>query len=162
MKSRVSKQTVAVGVWVLLIFTTSCFVVPFDTFVHFIQSLLPNSVVKSWFAAFWLVSWLFVVKGWHATEYFLLTVLCGNLLKVSSRLRWPQIAIAAFSFAVMFAASDEWHQTFVKGRDGNARDVLIDSCGALIGALLLAMRRANPAVSGRTIRLRRRSKKGCR
>ena len=31
---------------------------------------------------------------------------------------------------------DEFHQTFVPGRDGNIVDVLIDSSGALVGILV--------------------------
>ena len=39
-------------------------------------------------------------------------------------------------FSIFYAASDEFHQTFVPGRDGNIVDVLIDSSGALVGILL--------------------------
>lgn len=46
----------------------------------------------------------------------------------------------AFAFAVVFAASDEWHQTFVPGRDGCLRDVLIDTGGALLAALCVSAR----------------------
>ena len=35
--------------------------------------------------------------------------------------------------AALYACSDEFHQLFVKGRDGNLTDVAIDSTGALIG-----------------------------
>ena len=48
----------------------------------------------------------------------------------------------AFAFAVLFALSDEWHQTFVPGRDGCVRDVGIDVVGAALAAgTLLARRR---------------------
>lgn len=76
----------------------------------------------------------------HATEFCWLTIFCGNLLNAHLRIGWRQVSIAGFSLAIMFAASDEWHQTFVKGRDGNVRGVLIDTCGALVGALVLARR----------------------
>lgn len=33
-----------------------------------------------------------------------------------------------------YAATDEFHQTFVPGRSGQLSDVLLDSCGALTGA----------------------------
>ena len=36
--------------------------------------------------------------------------------------------------AVLYAATDEFHQTFVPSREGCVRDVLIDSCGAVIVA----------------------------
>ena len=44
--------------------------------------------------------------------------------------------IFSFLFSIFYASSDEFHQTFVAGRDGNITDVLIDSSGALVGILL--------------------------
>ena len=41
-----------------------------------------------------------------------------------------------FLTGVLYAVSDEIHQTFVPGRAGQIRDVLIDSCGVLAGILL--------------------------
>lgn len=38
--------------------------------------------------------------------------------------------------AAGFALTDEWHQLSVPGRDGNLRDVLIDTAGAFAGAVL--------------------------
>ncbi|MBE5921868.1 MAG: Cof-type HAD-IIB family hydrolase [Lachnospiraceae bacterium] len=45
-------------------------------------------------------------------------------------------SIIVFLSGVLYACSDEWHQTFVPGRDGSLRDVLIDSLGVLVGILL--------------------------
>jgi len=36
---------------------------------------------------------------------------------------------------VLFALSDEWHQTFVPGREGTLRDVGFDTIGGLFGWL---------------------------
>ncbi len=38
---------------------------------------------------------------------------------------------AAFALSVLYAVTDEWHQSFVPGRAGAATDVLIDAAGAL-------------------------------
>ena len=38
----------------------------------------------------------------------------------------------------LFAASDEYHQTFVKSRTPSVRDVLLDVGGALLGLLIAA------------------------
>lgn len=46
----------------------------------------------------------------------------------------------AAAIAVLYAISDEWHQTFTEGRHGSPVDVLIDSVG--IGAAWLAATRA--------------------
>lgn len=42
-----------------------------------------------------------------------------------------------WTVAVLYAISDEFHQSFVFGRSGELRDVLIDGAGALLGILLL-------------------------
>ena len=41
--------------------------------------------------------------------------------------------LLSFIICVIFAISDEFHQTFVAGRTGQSLDVLIDSAGALVG-----------------------------
>ncbi|MBQ8514805.1 MAG: VanZ family protein [Ruminococcus sp.] len=43
---------------------------------------------------------------------------------------------AAFSFCVLYAASDELHQRYSIGRTGKIQDVFIDSTGAFLGILL--------------------------
>jgi VanZ family protein len=50
--------------------------------------------------------------------------------------RWAD-AVFAFAFAVAFAASDEWHQSFVPSRQGSAWDVLLDACGAAFGLVVI-------------------------
>lgn len=39
----------------------------------------------------------------------------------------------------LYAATDEYHQTFVAGRSGQISDVLLDSCGAATGAFVLLL-----------------------
>lgn len=48
---------------------------------------------------------------------------------------------AAIGFAVgaMYAVCDEIHQSFIPGRSGELRDVLIDSSGVLLGVLLITV-----------------------
>lgn len=54
----------------------------------------------------------------------------------------------AAALALLYAASDEWHQTFVEGRHGSPVDVLVDGLGIGL-AWLVATRarwlRASPA-----------------
>ena len=45
-------------------------------------------------------------------------------------------AMLSLPVCVLFAFSDEYHQTFVEGRAGRLSDVVIDGCGALCGILV--------------------------
>jgi VanZ family protein len=77
----------------------------------------------------------------HAAEFGLLAFLWWRLLRsVTDKQR--RALLAAVAIAIAYAATDEFHQTFVDGRHGSPVDVLIDSAGAGIAALL-AWRRAS-------------------
>jgi len=79
-----------------------------------------------------LGSWdLILRKGAHMTEYAVLAVL---LLRALGR------EAPALALGVLYAASDELHQAFVRGRHASPIDVAIDTVGLLIG--LFAWRRA--------------------
>ncbi len=72
----------------------------------------------------------------HLTEYFILAQLLGHACKA----QWPQQSnakrcAATIIAATLYAASDEWHQSFVPSRSASAIDVAIDACGALCAAL---------------------------
>jgi VanZ family protein len=47
-------------------------------------------------------------------------------------------AVLAVVFSVLYGISDEYHQSFVPGRDATAWDVLKDTVGAVIGAWFYA------------------------
>jgi len=84
---------------------------------------------------------MFVRKCAHLTEFAIFALLVWNALRrprwiVTRPWSWREAAEALW-FAVLYAATDEFHQTFVPSREGCLRDVLIDSCGAVIGLLLL-------------------------
>ena len=71
----------------------------------------------------------------HMFLYFVLAIL--SFLFVSTfDLSWIQAIMLSLVFCVFYATTDEVHQLFVEGRSGSVRDVLIDTCGALIGLLL--------------------------
>ncbi len=65
----------------------------------------------------------------HMTEFGLLWFLWHRAL----RHRHPGWAAA---IAIGYAMTDEYHQTFVEGRHGTPRDVLIDAAGVAIGYAL--------------------------
>ena len=61
----------------------------------------------------------------------------SNLFIENSKIKdFKKTVILSFLFSVIYASTDEFHQTFVVGRDGNIVDVLIDSSGSLVGILL--------------------------
>jgi VanZ family protein len=62
----------------------------------------------------------------HVAEFAIL----GALL-----LRAVSHAGVAFALGVLYAVTDEVHQTFVEGRHGSPVDVAIDAAGVLSGAL---------------------------
>jgi VanZ family protein len=75
----------------------------------------------------------------HATEYAVLTLLWARAvggLAPGTRAGRLAPAVAA-AVALAWAASDEWHQTFVPGRVGSPRDVAIDAAGIAIALALL-------------------------
>ncbi|MDE6363223.1 MAG: VanZ family protein [Lachnospiraceae bacterium] len=78
----------------------------------------------------------YVRKLAHFSEYFLLAVSVAIPLYVYG-IRGMWLVLTAGILCVGFAALDELHQYFVRGRGCSARDVLIDSCGALIGILFV-------------------------
>ena len=72
----------------------------------------------------------------HASVYFALAfVVCLAMAAIFSHKRYLLSCVLALIFCVVFAITDEYHQTFVSGRTGQALDVLIDSVGALAGIL---------------------------
>ncbi len=79
----------------------------------------------------------FVRKGAHFSIYTLLGISLAlgfttiNFNKAVLRLVLP------WGIGAVYAATDEWHQYFVPGRSCEFRDLLIDSCGALLGCLII-------------------------
>jgi len=77
-------------------------------------------------------------KVLHAAEYagFALFLALAISASPSPRIS-PWVAGIALAAAVLFAASDEFHQTLVPGRDGNLPDFVADAVGAVLGAALV-------------------------
>ncbi len=72
-------------------------------------------------------------KSLHVIEYGILGFLIFRLINHVSKKSLPrQKYIEAFLFALIYANTDELHQTFVPTRQGAIRDVLIDCIGISI------------------------------
>lgn len=76
-------------------------------------------------------------KSGHFIGYMMLGVLSMLLLlKFKNINKKP---LFAFSICVIYAISDEIHQLFVPGRTGQLKDVIIDSCGSIVGIAIVLM-----------------------
>jgi VanZ family protein len=76
----------------------------------------------------------------HVIEYAVLTLLLSRAFQL--HVHHPSQAwLLAGLVAGMYAVSDEWHQTFVPGREGTVRDVMIDSGGIVVASMLVLLTR---------------------
>lgn len=71
-------------------------------------------------------------KAAHVTVFGILAVLVKKALND----RQPAY-LYAWVFTVLYAATDEWHQSFVAGRTSSVFDVMIDAAGAFLFLLCL-------------------------
>jgi hypothetical protein len=78
---------------------------------------------------------LLAKKGSHMLGYALLACAYFHALNQSKSFKASRF-IAAICLAVLYAATDEFHQSFTPGRTPSVSDVIIDSAGALIGLAL--------------------------
>ncbi len=98
--------------------------------------LFPNLSQQSFDEAVFLFR-----KGAHVTEYAILALMlwrafCRPVWRAGEKWQWDGF-LQALWFAMFYAATDEFHQTFVPSREGCIRDVCIDSVGAACGLLVL-------------------------
>jgi VanZ family protein len=102
---------------------TSRFIVPFLLWLK--PDIAPATILQIHFL---------IRKGAHVTEYAILAFLLARAVEQSSRhvKIWKSILIALV-VAAFYAASDEFHQSFIPSRGACVEDVLIDITGALLG-----------------------------
>lgn len=92
-------------------------------FVNFLQSIFGD-----FFSEEFLV--FIVRKGAHISIYFLLGIFAA--------LSWKRFSFAVL-FCFLYACSDEIHQLFVPGRNGNIADVGIDAIGFVLGSAIVSI-----------------------
>ncbi|MDR0220601.1 MAG: VanZ family protein [Lachnospiraceae bacterium] len=102
----------------------------------------------------------FIRKTAHFLEYALLAALMYGIALVWEKKGWRAVLLV-FLLAVLLAAADEWHQTFVPGRGGSARDVVLDSAGALCGMAVLRLTRVRFVSRRGKARVSRKDKAAC-
>jgi VanZ family protein len=109
---------------------TSRFIVPF------LRWLKPDISLET------LASIHFIIrKCAHLSEYAILALLLLHALISMTNLKRSAWILYASVWAACFlvAAADEFHQAFVVSRSASAKDVMIDSAGAILGLLIGAV-----------------------
>lgn len=83
------------------------------------------------------VNWqdFLIRKTAHFLEYAILSFLYLRGLKNTTNFSFKKSLILAFLFAVLYALTDEFHQTKVNGRSGRIFDVGVDSLGAFFAVI---------------------------
>jgi len=76
----------------------------------------------------------------HFNEYDLLAALLFRAFRADSVLRWRwRWAVYSFAMAFGWALLDELHQTFTHTRGGSIYDSLLDTSGALVMLVVIAL-----------------------
>ena len=78
-----------------------------------------------------------IKKSFHFVEYFILFLFTFRALKNTTHLSIKKIYFYSILFIIIYAATDELHQTLVPTREGKLRDVIIDTFGGSFAALIL-------------------------
>jgi len=75
---------------------------------------------------------IFIKKGGHMAGYALLGIACF-LAAYGDNKKIARSVILSLCVSIVYAASDEFHQSFTPGRSPSIMDVGIDTVGAIIG-----------------------------
>ena len=115
------KTTNTITLWLPVFFW--CAAIYYFSSIPSLKSDLPNQ-------------WDFVFrKIAHITEYTILTFL---FFRASSQnLNYRKAISYSALFSITYALTDEYHQLFVFGREGNLGDVFIDSLGVFLAVFLI-------------------------
>lgn len=73
-------------------------------------------------------------KTAHFLEYFILYVLIYNVVKEEFIIE--KATFISILVVFLYACTDEFHQTFIIGREGRFIDVIIDTCGGVTAAFV--------------------------
>ena len=86
---------------------------------------------------------IIVRKIAHFLEYLILGIL---MYRVVSDYTNKNVLILSILLCILYPTTDEIHQIFINGRDGNIKDVLVDSIGIIIGCLIYKKIKENKRV----------------
>ena len=134
------KYWLPVLVWMAVIFSASADAQSYQHSSRFFEPLLRWLFPQMPAATVEAIHHLFRKCG-HLTEYAILALLCWRALQQPHPNEprpwlWRQTA-QTLLLVFFYAASDEFHQSFVPGRTALFSDVCIDTAGGAVGLLLL-------------------------
>jgi VanZ family protein len=125
--------------WMVLIFAGSSDALSAEHTSRFIVPLLRWLDPQISFATIVAVHMTLRKLG-HFTEYAILaSLLWRGLHGTFTSVRYSLVALLTFVVTAGFAASDEFHQSFVPTRTASPRDVMIDCFGAFVAVTLCAL-----------------------
>ena len=105
----------------------------FEPLVRFFYPSIPQATLD--------VLHFVIRKLAHLTEYAILAYLWYRALSAPGT-KSPSPFMTSLLICVLYAISDEWHQSFIADRGPSPADSLLDSCGAAIMLLLLGIQKA--------------------
>ncbi|MBP1989323.1 VanZ family protein [Paenibacillus eucommiae] len=131
--------------WMAVIFYKSAESYQEQSLLPFFADWISDPDLSSWLSPLeftydgGLVSWrdpygmleFFIRKGGHVVGYAILSLLLGYAF-LARPIKSSTAILLSSLISVLYAASDEWHQSFVEGRTGHAIDVGVDSIGVLL------------------------------
>jgi len=77
----------------------------------------------------------------HLTEYAVLAALLWRALRSGTNLRarMPPLFAGVWVVCAIFAATDEFHQSFIASRSASLLDLMIDTSGAVVGLAICVL-----------------------
>ncbi len=77
----------------------------------------------------------------HALAYAVMAFLFWQAGKAwmihRGKIQWSALAVLCVLFCACYGLSDEWHQSFVEGRDASVWDWVADTMGAMLLTIML-------------------------
>jgi VanZ family protein len=146
------KYWLPVLIWMALIFSASADSHSYEHSSRFLEPLLRWLFPQMPQAQIGQIHHL-IRKCGHLTEYAILALLLWRALHQSKsnlpQWSWPKVG-GTLLIVFLYAASDEFHQSFVPTRTPLVSDVFIDTAGGAIGLLAIWLFRHCKMDSGQT------------
>jgi VanZ family protein len=135
----------ATFLWMAVIFYKSSQTYQQQNLIPLLSREFSTSALSKWLPhiSFWYdgtwVTWqepygmleFFIRKGGHVSEFAILALLLGYTL-LAKPMKKSKALVYTSLISILYAASDEWHQTFVPGRTGHVIDLAVDAIGILL------------------------------